>query len=823
MTGKILLITEMESDLSILQSTFSDTDVLLESDGLRALNLIREQPDIDLILIDWNSHSANRFDLLGELKKIPRKPGIRIILLTSDEETLTNIPNLQAGDVDFIRRPLSPQTLRMRIGLHLELIRIQRLYNQIELDHTRMFDTLFNQTPIGVALSHEENASSNYETQVMFNAQYQRITGRTREELIELGWRQITHPDDRCKEEALYNRFRAGEIDRYTIEKRIVRPDGSIVWTDVIVARFRFFENMTIDSICLVQDITDRKDMEAALLESERSKDVLLSSIPGLAYRCDYDRFWTMRFISEGCYDLTGYKPESLLNNRDLSFNDVIAPKYRKIIWAEWERELKSHTPFKHEYEIITATGQRKWVLEMGQGVFDSAGKVQALEGIIVDISDRKEQEMQLKRVADVDPLTKLYNRRYLETILKSAAKAKNYTKRALVFVSLRKINNISLTYGYDFCEQIMLELATGLSGLTNARTQLFQISFERFAFYIRKYESEDELKAFSQKVLNLIDSIQILRTVGCGIGIEQFHSYHCVPENIIKNASTAAERSDMDENFAYRFFNSEMEAAIKRETDVKEAMIRLVDGSPDERLYLQFQPILNLKTNTVTEFEALARFESKSIGSVSPLEFISIAEETQLIVPLGRRIMDQACAFQRRLQDAGHQNIRTFVNISAIQLLRSDFIADSMMFANKHGVSPESLGLEVTESAFADNFTAINDILDKLMKLGVRTAIDDFGTGYSSLARERDMKISILKIDKYFINGLLNQEREKTVTQDIIAMAHRMGHAVVAEGVEYEEQLQYLRDYGCDMIQGYLFSKPLNEDEAIRFAAKFG
>ena len=442
---------------------------------------------------------------------------------------------------------------------------------------------------------------------------------------------------------------------------------------------------------------------------------------------------------------------------------------------------------------------------------------------IVQDISDRKEKEMQLKHISEIDSLTKLHNRRYLANILTGDMQAKERGAHAIVLVSLRKINAISLAYGYNFCEEIMVELATSLSGLADEHRQLFQVSFERFAFYITKYNGEDELKTFSQKVLDLVDSIQILRTVGCGIGIVEFDCRNGVIENIIKNASTAAERSDRDQNFGYRFFNSEMEATMKREADVKEALVRAVDGSPDERLYLQFQPILNLKNDKVEEFEALARFESKTIGRVSPLEFITIAEETQLIIPLGRRVIEMACAFQKRLQDSGHKNIRIFVNASAIQLLRGEFIAEFLDIIRQYGLRPEHFGLEVTESVFAGSFNVINEKLEKLMEIGVKTSIDDFGTGYSTLARERDMKINILKIDKTFIDGLLNAQREKTITRDIIAMAHRMGHDVIAEGVEYAEQKQYLLDFQCDMMQGYLFSRPLDEDAAIDIVTQYG
>ena len=172
--------------------------------------------------------------------------------------------------------------------------------------------------------------------------------------------------------------------------------------------------------------------LKQQLEESERSKYVLLTHLPGLAYRCNYDRDWTMQYVSEGCYDLTGYPPESLLYNRDLSFNELISPEYRELLWNEWKRILKERKPFKYEYEIITAAGEKKWVLEMGQGIYNDKGEVEALEGIVLDISDRKAVEDALKYNNEHDKWTGLYNREYLLQLLERDAKLKKKSKRRL-------------------------------------------------------------------------------------------------------------------------------------------------------------------------------------------------------------------------------------------------------------------------------------------------------------------------------------------------------------------------------------------------------
>ena len=176
----------------------------------------------------------------------------------------------------------------------------------------------------------------------------------------------------------------------YSMEKRYIKPDGSIVWVDMIVAPLTLANDHQDKHICLVQDITERKAIENALQESERSKSVYLSHLPGLAYRCNKDRNWTMQYVSQGCFNLTGYPAESLLYNRELSYNDLISPEYREALWNEWERILAKREPFKYEYEIITATGERKWVLELGQGIYNGQGEVEALEGIILDISEKQ-------------------------------------------------------------------------------------------------------------------------------------------------------------------------------------------------------------------------------------------------------------------------------------------------------------------------------------------------------------------------------------------------------------------------------------------------
>ncbi|NLO09112.1 MAG: EAL domain-containing protein [Clostridiales bacterium] len=680
------------------------------------------------------------------------------------------------------------------------------------------YDTIFQQAPIGIAITYSsaDDVNNNF---VSINQIFQQITGRTKEELIKIGWIKITHPDDVEEDISNFNKLQSGEIKSYSMEKRYIKPDGSIVWVDMVVASLTLSDEHMNNQICLVQDITERKRLERELLESERSKSVLLSNLPGMAYKCNYDCHWTMQFVSAGCYQLTGYTSDDLLYNRRLSYNDIILPKYRETLRNEWERILGERLPFRYEYEIVTANGERKWVLEMGQGIYSELGDVEALEGIILDISDRKEIENNLRYNNEHDQWTGLYNRRYLENLLANDAELITTNKRALIGINLSAVQRLSLTYGFHYSQEVIKKVAKALSLLCTDKRKLFNTYENRFVFYIKDYRDKDELIVFCEEIDKTLGTIFAAEGLGSGIGIVEIDAdnKHDVGQ-ILKNLLNASEKAiyHINNSLGFCFFDKDMEAEIMREEDIIKELMLVESDESDGGLYLQYQPILDLKSNQICGFEALARLKSDKLGFVSPLEFIPLAEKTKLIIPIGQKIIIKAFGFLNRLRNCGYRGINMSINVSSIQLLREEFNRDLFDIIADMNVNPENVGLEITESLFVDNYQEINRILGELKSYGIRIAIDDFGTGYSSLARERELNISCLKIDKYFIDKLLLLKEEEAITGVIISMAHKLGHCVVAEGVEYEEQRLYLEKYKCDKIQGYLISKPLDEDAAI-------
>lgn len=235
------------------------------------------------------------------------------------------------------------------------------------MQNEALFQAVFHQAPIGISItSKDENLYSAVSAGTSVNQAYVDILGRSREELALLHWMDITHPDDLAADSAQASRLLSGQIDHYQMEKRYFKPDGSTIWVNFMASTLRNPVNQSNSYLCLLEDITKRKTLEQSLQESERSKSVLLSHLPGLAYRCLNDPRWTMKFVSDGCFALTGYYAESLLDNRELSYSDLIAPAYRVAAYEKWQQVIATRGNFRMEYEIITASGEVKWVLEMG-------------------------------------------------------------------------------------------------------------------------------------------------------------------------------------------------------------------------------------------------------------------------------------------------------------------------------------------------------------------------------------------------------------------------------------------------------------------------
>lgn len=818
---KILLVDDSASDRMIIKNMLQDYSIYTACDGIEAIEYIENCDDIDLMILDLNMPNMNGFQVLEILNSRYKDKNIKTIILTSYDEIDNEIRGLQMGAVDYIRKPIHMNSLKARIEVHAQLLKAQRILEQQLQEQGLTLDLIINQAPIGIAISYSSDLNNIWRDEYcIFSPMFLNITGRSRHELISLGWENISHPDDLDDELVYNNKLRTGELESYTIDKRIIKPDGSVVWVHLIMSNIYLSPERPCNQICLIQDITQRKSFENALIESERSKSVLLSHLPGLAYRCNYDDDWTMQFVSEGCYELTGYKADSLLHNKELSYNDIISPEYREILSNEWKTVLRNRDSFSYEYEIITSTKEKKWVIELGEGIFDKDGNIEALEGIVIDISYRKAMENELKYSNEHDRWTGLYNRNYLEELILRDIKSQSKANLALVGINLSAVSSLNKMYGFQYIQELIKVIVENLNVHVTKERLLFSTYENRFVFYVNNYEDIEELKEFGECLAKTLEPYISAERVGVGIGILEIGYEEHNVDNLFKKLLIASEKAIEinDRDYWVCVYDNKLETEVMREQEIKHELTKISQLHIDGSLYIQYQPIFDLKANKVTGFEALSRINSEKLGFISPLEFIPIAEETKLIIPIGEKIISKSLDFLFRLNSLGFEDIDISINLSVIQLFKKDFPKKLFKIIKEKNVNPQNIILEITESIFSSDYDYLNIILNDLKRIGLKISIDDFGTGYSSLSRERDLNIDCLKLDKSFIDKLMYLSPEEAITGDIISMAHKLGHSVVAEGVEHEKQMNYLKSFDCDRIQGYFISRPLDEEKAIEF-----
>ena len=696
---------------------------------------------------------------------------------------------------------------------------LRKLTRRLAVDEA-LYKGLFEQMPIGVSVMNDTNWYFGSEfKKININQKFEDIMGRTRDQLKNLNWMDITYPEDLAEDVEKFRQFKSGEIKGYSMEKRFIKPDGSVIWVRMTISPFIFSEDKRPLHLCLIEDITERKEIAETLKETERNKAVLFSNLPGMAFICKYDRNWTMEFVSDGCYGLTGYESDSLVNNSKIAFNEIVMPEYRDILWQEAEKTLGNKMPLKYEYEIITAEGEVKWVLMMAQAVYDEKEKIKSVEGIILDITDRKKLEQRLEYQSMHDEATGLHNRIYLEEVLRKEIKKDEKEYRALICLNLSTMNNLTLTYGFEYKYQLMKRITGSLKVFCDKYHSLFITDETHLVFYVRGYKTGKEVLALCQNISEKLERVLEIERLGAGIGVMEIDKDNRDDiDTILKDLMTVSEKAlnTMNKEIGISFFDDEMKQQVFRDEEISRELSQIAAGERTERLFLQFQPIMDLDSKKICCFEALARMKSDNPKLIPPLEFIPIAEKTKLIVPLGDHIIQKSLEFMKKLEANGHKDISVSINISAIQLLREGFAENLISVVDEMGITHGNVALEFTESMFSSDFDYINEVLKKLRSYGIKTAINDFGTGYSSFARERELNIDYLKIDKFFIDKIMVLESKETITGDIISMAHKLGHGVVAEGVEYEMQFEYLKEHGCDKIQGYLVSRPLDENVAI-------
>lgn len=548
-----------------------------------------------------------------------------------------------------------------------------------------------------------------------------------------------------------------------------------------------------------------------------------------IALRDSEDRFRTLTASSpvgvfqtddEGQYIYVNARWREITNIYDIHLTQEawiksLHPEERFNVLTRWKEAFAKAEEFRMEYRLLRDDGTEVNVICHAKPLFDAEGVVSGYLGSLSDISELKSVQSQLEQLALYDPLTKLANRHLFRNRLEKAIRNCRRTqhKLAILFLDIDHFKKINDTMGHDQGDELLRAIAHRLRFCTRPGDTVARMGGDEFTILVPEIQSSHEADAIARKVLDVLKvpirltgtELIITTSIGITIGLDDAEDAN----TLLKNADLAMYRAKAQGRDNYQFFMDEMNVELTRqlalESEIRQAL-------QQEQFQLYFQPQMDLSNERLIGYEALLRWVHPNKGFIPPSEFIPVAEDSGLILPLGEWVLRTACEHIRLfvekglLPDDGH----VAVNLSPRQFHDPNLVTLIHDLLQTTGIKSHQLQLEITESLLMENVDSTINTLNELKELGVILAIDDFGTGYSSLNYLKRLPIHVLKVDRSFVMDIPQDNDDMEITAAVIAMAHKLRLQVVAEGVELKAQADFLRENSCDFVQGYYYGKPV-------------
>lgn len=556
-------------------------------------------------------------------------------------------------------------------------------------------------------------------------------------------------------------------------------------------------------------DITKRRAMEIAVREAEENyRTIFENAVIGIFRATPDGRPVT---VNRALAKIHGYdSPDELFAEVSNAGTQLfVNPK----VMANLVARAVAGRAQDVEVEVYTKTLARKWIRVSCRPVYDADGYLKYVDGTTEDITDRKRAEERIELLAYYDSLTGLPNRSLLhEQITQTLVRAQGTTMRAAVlFIDLDRFKFINESLGHSIGDLLLKEIAGRLKRNIRREDTVARIGGDEFVILMTELSETRDVEVAAARILEELSSTFDINGysfhASCTIGISLFPENGCDRETLIRYAEQAMYAAKENGRNAYQFFSAELNDEIQRRTTMERDLRSALERG---ELFLEYQPQMVIQTGDLAGFEVLLRWQHPEKELVSPEQFIEIAENTGLILPIGEWVLRTACIQAKQWLEMGLLRVPVAINISAVQFRQNNFCDLIARVLAETGLPPKFLELELTESLLLSNRDSMLSVLEQLGRLGIRLAIDDFGTGYSSLSYLKQFRVQKLKIDRSFVKDLTTDADDAAITTAIIDMAKSLNLRVIAEGVEEHGQLEFLREHRCDEIQGYIFSRPL-------------
>jgi len=814
-------------------------DVVSAENGAEAIAMVSElQPD--LVLLDLKMPVMSGIEVLQRLKDDPASREVPVVVVSSDVDVEQIATCLKLGAEDYVSKPFHATILSARVGACLERRqwRIQQRAYQAQLERqvevhsalasqhaqarARSDAALRRQTAIlrsvFVSLGEGVVVVDRHGALTYYNPAARRILGARLDGLARPV--KAVAPEDRREEalRSLLSRALQGEtIDGY----ELCLPnttDGQ--WLNVSARPLRSDSGAIIGGVLVARDISAGKRAELALRESEERY--------ALAARGANDGLWDWDLRSNQIYYSPRWKSMLGYNEQDLGTDP--AEWFERVHPDDRERlelHLQAHfrrliTHFQHEYRIRASDQSYRWMLCRGLAVWDENGVATRIVGSQTDITDRKRAEERLLHDAFHDGLTGLPNRMLFLDRLEQALKRNQRTQErpfAVLFLDLDRFKIINDSLGHSAGDALLQAIARRLEQSLRPSDTAARLGGDEFAILLEDISDGETALAISERLQEVIaaplrlNDREVYTTTS--IGITLYQADYASAADMIRDADTAMYHAKMQGKARAVLFNPTMHAAAIEQLQLETALRGAIERN---ELRLHYQPIVHLETQKIQGFEALLRWQHPQRGLIFPSEFITIAEDTGLIVPIGWWVLREACRqmkiWRQTIPEA--EKLWVTVNLSPRQLAHPDIIQIVVETLAEFELPADALKIEITEMALVKSDREISKQLSRLRAAGIQICIDDFGIGYSSLSYLEELPVDILKIDRSFVQAI-DRNGQDAILRNMLTLAQLLGLEAVAEGTETPMQLQGLRDLHCAYGQGWLFSKPLKPEDVTK------